>query len=146
MNAKRTLAAGLFAAAIAFPASAQQMKAIDGMVINMGIINAIMAEHVDSQHGTHKGGHGAGMEHVVVVLAAEKGGARIGDADVTVAVKNPRGALQKKALMPMVTAGYPDYSEVFDFGWSGRYTVTVMVKRKGVPRAVEARFDVNRVQ
>jgi hypothetical protein len=146
MNAKRMLAAGLLASAIAFPASAQQMKTVNGVVINMGIINAIMAEHADSQHGTHKGGHGAGMEHVVVVLAAEKGGARIGDADVTVEVKNPRGTLQKKALMPMLTAGYPDYSEVFDFGWSGHYTMTVLVKRKGAPGLVEARFDLNRAQ
>jgi hypothetical protein len=23
----------------------------------------------------------------------------------------------------MVTAGFPDYSEVFDFGWSGKYVV-----------------------
>jgi hypothetical protein len=64
MIAKRMLAAGLLASAIAFPASAQQMKTVNGVVINMGIINAIAAEHVDSQHGTHKGGHGAGMEHV----------------------------------------------------------------------------------
>jgi hypothetical protein len=70
----------------------------------------------------------------------------IGDADVTVQLKNPRGTLQKKALMPMLTAGYPDYSEVFDFGWSGHYTLTVLVKRKGAPGPVEARFDVNRAQ
>ena len=144
MIAKRMLAAGLLASAIAFPAAAQQMKTVDGVVINMGIIDALMAEHVDSQHGTHKGGHGAGMEHVIVALAEDKGGARIGDADVTIEVRNPKGVVQKKALMRMVTAGYADYSEVFDFGWSGRYTLTVAVKRKGAPAPVQAKFNVNR--
>jgi hypothetical protein len=44
-------AAALAAAAVAFPASAQRMKTVRGMVINMRIMNAITAEHVDSQHG-----------------------------------------------------------------------------------------------
>ena len=78
----RTLAAAaLGAALVALPASAQQMKTVGGIVVNIGIVSAIDAEHADAQHGVHKGGHGSGMEHVVVSLAEEKGGARIGDAD-----------------------------------------------------------------
>jgi uncharacterized protein involved in high-affinity Fe2+ transport len=145
MNVPRWFAAAaLAAAAVAFPASAQQMKTVGGIVVNMGIMNAILAEHVDAQHGAHKGGHGAGVEHIVVALAEDKGGARIADAEVAVEVKNPKGRVQKKALMPMVTAGYPDYSEVFDFGWSGKYTVRVLVARKGAAKPVEASFTVNR--
>jgi hypothetical protein len=146
MSAQRMLAIGLLAVAAALPVRAQQMKTVSGVVVNLGIVNAIAAEHVDSQHGTHTGGHGAGMEHVVIVLAEEKGGARIGDAEVTIEVKNPRGTVQKKTLMPMLTAGYPDYSEVFDLGWSGRYAMTVLVKRKGSARLVQAKFNVNRAQ
>jgi hypothetical protein len=134
----------LAAAAAAFPVSAQQMKTVGGMVVNIGIVNAIMAEHADAQHGVHKGGHGSGVEHIVVALAEEKGGARIGDAEVTIEVKNPKGATQKKPLMSMVTAGYPDYSEVFDFGWSGKYTVRVLIKRNGTATPVVASFTVNR--
>jgi len=137
-------AAALAAAAVALPVSAQQMKTVGGIVVNIGIVNAIMAEHVDAKHGAHKGGHGSGVEHIVVALAEEKGGARIADADVTIAVKNPSGTVQKKALLPMLTAGYPDYSEVFDFGWSGKYSVSVLIKRKGAAKPVEARFTVNR--
>jgi hypothetical protein len=144
MNVRNWLVpAALAAAALAFPVQAQQAQAVGGLVVNMGLVNAIMAEHTDAQHGVHKGGHGPGMEHVVIALAEEKGGARIADADITIAVKNPKGALQKKPLMAMVTAGYPDYSEVFDFGWSGKYIVRVMIKRKGA-RPVEASFTVNR--
>ena len=138
-------AAGLGAALVALPAAAQQMKTVSGVVINMGMVSAIAAEHADAQHGVHTGGHGSGMEHVVVSLAEEKSGARIGDADVIIEVKNPKGSVQKKPALPMVTAGYPDYSEVFDFGWSGSYVVRVSVKRKAAAKPIEAVFTVKRV-
>jgi len=142
---KLLAAAALCAALTALPAAAQQMKKVDGMIVNLGIVSAIAAEHTDAQHGVHKGGHGSGMEHVVVSLAEEKGGARIADAEVTIEVKNPRGSVQKKPALAMVTAGFPDYSEVFEFGWSGTYVVRVLVKRKAAARPLEAVFTVNRV-
>lgn len=144
MKVPGLLAAAALAAAAAFPASAQQMRTVAGMVVNIGILSAIMAEHVDAQHGVHKGSHGSGVEHIVVTLAEEKGGARIADAQVSIEARNPKGKMQKKALMPMTTAGYPDYSEVFDFGWSGKYTIRVLIRRKGAARPVEAAFTVNR--
>ena len=136
--------AALGATLLALPAAAQQMKTVGGIVVNIGIVSAIDAEHADARHGVHKGGHGSGMEHVVVSLAEEKGGARIGDADVTIEVKNPKGSVQKKPAAPMVTAGFPDYSEVFDFGWSGSYVVRVSVKRKAA-KPIDAVFTVRRV-
>jgi hypothetical protein len=142
----RFLPAALLAAAIATPVLAQQTKTVAGMVVNIGIMNAIAAEHADAQHGVHKGGHGPGMEHIVVALADDKRGSRVGDAEVTIVVKNPRGAVQKKTAMAMITAGYPDYSEVFEFGWSGKYTVAVLIKRKGAAQPAQATFVVNRVQ
>jgi hypothetical protein len=138
-------AAGLGAALAALPAAAQQMKTVGGVVVNLGIVSAIAAEHTDAQHGVHTGGHGSGMEHVVVSLAEEKGGARIADAEVTIEVKNPKGSVQKKPAAPMVTAGFPDYSEVFEFGWSGAYVVRVLVKRKAAAKPLEAVFTVKRV-
>lgn len=144
MNVRSLFAAAALAAAVTLPVSAQQMKTVGGIVVNIGVMNAIAAEHVDAQHGVHTGGHGPGMEHIVVALAEEKGGARIADAEVTIVVKNPKGALQKKPALPMTTAGYPDYSEVFEFGWSGKYTVSVLIRRKGAAKPIEARFTVNR--
>lgn len=138
-------AAALGATLVALPAAAQQMKTVGGVVVNIGVMSAIEAEHVDAQHGAHKGGHGSGMEHVVVSLADEKSGARIGDAAVTIEVKNPKGRMQKKPAAPMVTAGFPDYSEVFDFGWSGSYVVRVSIKRKAVAKPIQAVFTVKRV-
>ena len=132
-------------ALVALPASAQTQKTVNGLVVNIGIMSAIDAEHTDAQHGVHKGGHGSGTQHILVSLAEEKGGARVGDAQVSVEVKNPKGVVQKKALMPMVTAGYPDYSEVFDFPWSGKYQLRVLIQRKAGTRPTEATFTVNHV-
>ena len=144
MMRTHSLFAAVLAAALVFPAAAQQMKTVGGIVVNIGIMNAIAAEHADAQHGVHQGGHGPGKEHIVVALAEEKGGARIADAEVAIEVKNPMGVAQKKVATPMMTAGYPDYSEVFDFPSSGKYTVSVLIKRKGAARPVEAKFSVNR--
>ena len=145
MNALRVLALAALAVFVALPAAAQQMKTVDGLVINIGIAGAIHVEHVDAQHGVHKGGHGSGVQHIVVAIAEHKTGARVADAAVTIEVKDPKGVRQKKPALAMVTAGFPDYSEVFDFGWSGKYTVRVLVQRKGTTRPVEAAFTVNHV-
>jgi hypothetical protein len=127
---------------VALPVSAQTEKTVNGLVINIGITNSIDAEHSDAQHGVHKGSHGSGMQHILVSVAEEKGGARVSDAQVSIELKDPKGVVQKKALMPMVTAGYPDYSEVFDFGWSGKYQLRVRIQRNA-SKPVEARFTVN---
>jgi hypothetical protein len=145
MNSPGMFAVVALATAVALPAAAQQIKTVSGVVINLGIVNAILAEHVDAQHGAHQGGHGSGMEHIVVSLAEQKGGARIADAEVSIELRNPKGVLQKKPLLSMTTAGYPDYSEVFDFGWSGKYIVRVLIKRKGAAKPIEASFTVNHV-
>lgn len=145
MRLSGIVSAAAAAALLSFAASAQQMKTVQGVVVNIGIVNAIEAEHTDAQHGVHKGGHGSGVDHIVVALAEEKGGVRIADAEVTIEVRDPKGVVQKKPAMAMVTAGFPDYSEVFQFGRSGKYVVDVLVKRKGAAKPVQARFTVNRV-
>jgi hypothetical protein len=137
-------ASALGLALVASPLSAQQMKKVDGIVVNIGIVHALEAEHVDAQHGVHKGGHGSGAQHVIVSLAEEKSGARIGDAEVSIELQDPQGRLQRKAMMAMITAGFPDYSEVFNFGWSGRYTLRVSITRKGMAKPVRTAFTVNR--
>ena len=134
-----------FGTLLALPVYAQSQKTVNGLVVNIGIVNAIDAEHTDAQHGAHKGGHGPGSQHILVSIAEEKSGTRVGDAQVSIEVKNPKGVVQKKALMPMVTAGYPDYSEVFDFAWSGKYQLRVTILRKAGARPVEASFTVNHV-
>lgn len=145
MNVPTLLTASALALALfAAPAFAQQVKTVNGIVINIGIVGALMAEHVDAQHGVHKGAHGSGVEHVIVSLAEEKSGARIADAEVAIELKDPKGQLQRKRMMAMITSGFPDYSEVVHFGWSGRYILRVTVMRAGMVRPIEAAFTLNR--
>lgn len=124
-------------------AHAQQRKTVEGMVINIGIVNALTAEHADAQHGVHQGGHGPGMQHVVVSVADAKSGARMAGAEVGIELRDPKGRLQKKALLPMSTAGVPDYSEVFDFGFSGKYDLRVTVRPQGAAKPLSTSFTVN---
>ena len=111
MNFPTFLAASaLGLALVASPLSAQQMKKVEGIVVNIGIVHALEV---------------GGAQHVIVSLAEEKSGARIGDAEVSIELQDPQGRQQRKAMMAMFTAGFPDYSEMFNFGWSGRYTLRV---------------------
>jgi len=41
---------------------------------------------------------------------------------------------------PRPTAGVPDYSEVFQFGWSGTYTIRMRILLPGDARFLEAGF------
>ena len=127
------MACVLAAALVGAPALAQQAKTVADVTIRFGIVKALEAEHVDAQHGVHKGGHGSGMEHLVVSLADSATGAHIAGANVLVEVRDPKGRVQSKALQGMITAGYPDYSEVFDFGWTGRYTIRMNPSFGSIP-------------
>lgn len=134
------LASVLAAALLSMPSAAQQTTTVADVTVRFGIVNALQAEHVDVQHGVHKGGHGSGMEHLVVTLADARSGSHIGGAKVFAEVRDPKGRVQRKPLRAMTTAGYPDYSEVFSFGWSGRYRIRVWFLLKDAVEPLEARF------
>ena len=139
------LAYFLAAALASAPALAQQAKTVADVTIRFGIVTALEAEHVDAQHGVHKGGHGSGMEHLVVSLADSASGSHIAGATVLVELSDPKGKVQSKSLQGMITAGYPDYSEVFDFGWTGRYTIRMTILRQGAVKPIKASFSLDHV-
>ena len=134
------LAYVLAAVLVSAPAAAQQAKTVADVTIRFGLVTALEAEHADAQHGTHKGGHGSGMEHLVVTLADARTGKHIGGASVRVEVTDPKGMQQSKMLQGMSAAGYRDYSEVFHFGWSGRYTIRMTILRPGDAKPLKATF------
>jgi hypothetical protein len=139
------LAFVLATALVNAPASAQQTKTVGDVTVRFGLVTALEAEHADAQHGAHKGGHGSGMEHLLVSLSDAKSGSRISGANIVVEVKDPKGKLQSKPLQAMVTAGAPDYSEVFEFGWTGKYAIRMKILLQGATKPLEARFTLNRV-
>ena len=76
----------------------------------------------------------------MVSLSDVKAGAHIADARVTVEIKDPRGNVEKKTLLPRSTAGMPDYSETFRFGYSGKYTIRVVAALKERKKPLNASF------
>ena len=80
------------------------------------------------------------MEHLVVSLARAGNGTRIGGAHVIVRVRDPKGHVEVKALQPMITSGVPDYSEVFSFGWTGRYVIEMTIRLQGAVEPLKASF------
>jgi hypothetical protein len=132
-----------FATAAAVPAFAQQAKTVGGLVINLGLMPAEQAVHAAGHRDAHPDKFPSGSEHLLVTLADEKTGRRIGDAQVVVEVVDPQGKAATKALLHTSAAGMPDYSELFVFGWSGKYTLRVSITPPGGAKAVKTSFTVN---
>jgi hypothetical protein len=84
-----------------------------------------------------------GSQHLLITLDDQKTGARIGDAEVVVELTDPRARAQKKTLLHTQAGGFPDYSELFTFGWSGEYSIRVIITRSPGVKPVETRFAVN---
>jgi hypothetical protein len=145
MSIPSLFAAAALAALLALPASAQQMKTVDGLVINFGLMSAEKAVHAEGHRDAHPEKFPSGSQHVLVTLADAKTSRRIGDAQVEVDVVDPKGKTSKKALLHTSAAGMPDYSELFVFGWSGTYQVRVNVSQGKGAKPVKTRFTVHHV-
>ena len=143
MNAATRCAIAAFAALCALPALGQQQKTIDGVVINLGVMSAERAVHAEGHRDMHPDKFPSGSQHVLITLADEKTGRHIGDAEVQVEVRDPKGARVAKPLLHTSAAGMPDYSELFVFGWSGTYTVNVNVTPIKGGKTMKTSFSVN---
>jgi hypothetical protein len=136
-----TLAALLLAAS---PALADE-KIVGDMVINLGLMPAWQAMQVEGHREAHSHQFVSrnGSQHLLIVVADKQTGKRLGEARVVVEVIDPKGRAEKKALARTQAAGQPDYSEVFEFGWSGSYDVRVNVVPIAGAKPVNARFTVH---
>jgi hypothetical protein len=134
--------------AIAFaapPAAAQQSKTVGGLVVNLGIVPAAVALQAEGHREAHPLHPPSGSQHVLVTLDEEKSGKRIGDAEVVIEITDPRGGVEKKPLLHTQAGGLPDYSELFRFGWSGEYSIRVIITPRSGGKPMEARFTINHV-
>ena len=143
MQLSTLLAAAALGALCALPASAQQMKTLDGLVINFGLMSAEKAVHAEGHREAHPDKFPSGSQHLLVTLADAKTHRPIGDAQVEVELIDPKGKAAKKALLHTSAGGMPDYSELFVFGWSGTYEVRVSVTPGGSTKPVKTRFTVH---
>jgi hypothetical protein len=114
----------------AAPAVAEHRKVVGGLVINIGVVPAAALVRADAyERSSHPGALGRGTHHLVVSVADESTGRPVGDGRVTVELVDPKGSRQSKMLIRGDAGGFPDYSEVFRFGWTGSYQVKVNVER-----------------
>src|SRR3954469_25638214 len=127
MNLARLLVVAAAALLPALPALAQQEAKVDGLVIEFGIMPAEKAVNMVGHSEAHPQKFPSGSQHLLITLAEQASGRRLGDADVVVEVVDPKGNAVKKTLVHTSAAGRPDYSELFVFGWSGTYAVRVNV-------------------
>ncbi len=140
------LVASLLAVALAWtPATAQQGRTVAGFVVNFGIVPAAVALRADGHRDAHPTHPPGGSQHLLITLEEEKSGKRVGDAEVVIEVTDPRGRVEKKPLLHTQGGGLADYSELFVFGWSGEYSIRVIITPQPGSKPIETRFTVNHV-
>lgn len=125
------------------PAAAQQSRMVDGFVVNFGIMSAELALRAEGHRDAHPAHPPPGSQHLLITLDDEKTGKRIGDAEVVIEVTDPHHRVVKKPLLHTQAGGLPDYSELFEFGWSGEYSIRVIITPRPGAKPIEARFTVN---
>jgi hypothetical protein len=124
-------------------AIAQQSKTVSGMVINFGIMSAEQALRAEGHREAHPAHPPPGSQHLLITLDDAVTGKRIGDAEVAIEVTDPHRHVEKKPLLHTQAGGLPDYSELFVFGWSGEYSIRVIITPKPGAKPVEALFTVH---
>jgi hypothetical protein len=124
-------------------AAAQQTKTVDGIVVNFGMVPAEVALRAEGHRDAHPTNPPPGSQHLLVTLDDAKTHQRIGDAEVTIEVTDPHGRVVRKPLLHTQGGGLPDYSELFEFGWSGNYSIRVLITPRRDAKPLEARFTVN---
>lgn len=60
-------------------------------------------------------------------------------------VTDPHGRVGKKPLLQKQGGGLPDYSELFVFGWSGEYSIGVIITPQPHAKPIETRFTVHHI-
>ena len=131
------------AALVWTPAAAQYTQTVGGFVVNLGIVPAAVALRAEGHSEAHPLHPPPGSQHLLVTLDEEKTGKRVDQPEVVIEVTDPRGKVEKKSLLHTHSGGFPDYSELFVFGWPGKYSIRVIITSRPAAKPVEARFTVD---
>ena len=123
-------------------AAAQFSNKVDGLAVNFGIVPAEVALRADGHRDSHPPHPPSGSQHLLITLD-DASGKRVGDAEVAIEVTDPRGRVEKKPLLHTQGGGLPDYSELFVFGYSGKYAVRVLITPRAGAKPIETSFSVN---
>jgi hypothetical protein len=110
-------------------------------VVHVGIVPARALATDAAERTQHGEGLDSGAQHVLVSVADLATGQHVAGANVVATVRDPRGGVQEKPLVPGSVGGIPDYSGLFDFDWSGPYRVRISVDA-GRRTPVQSEFQV----
>jgi len=123
-------------------------KTVDGIEVYLGIVSAesLRDRPEGSKESKMHGGVPAGRDyyHVNISLFDRKTRAVLTDAQVEVRVAEPVTGGQTKKLEPVTVENMKSYGNYFRMASSNPYTITVSVRRPGMARAAEAKFDYRR--
>jgi hypothetical protein len=126
----------------AAPAVAEHQKVVGGLIVNIGLVAAGKLQSYPAEVGAHGAAALPGQQHLLVSLSDAKSGAHVEPVAVTVEVTDPKGKARAKQLKRGQTGDFPDFSELFDFGRSGKYRIRVIVSTRD-GRQVRADFVHN---
>lgn len=121
-------------------------KVVDGVAIYLGVLPSEMVRGHPKAHpeGAMHGGVPASEQyhHIIVALFENQSGDRITDVEIKARVEE-LGHLSpsEKQLEPMTIADTVTYGNYFKLPGKGPYQITVEIRRRGLPRVIEARFE-----
>lgn len=120
-------------------------KIREGIEIFLGVISAesIRAQYPkDSPESLMHGGipSAAGYYHVNISIFDSKTGAPIKDAQVVASVRGPMGG-ERKELEFVKLGNMASYGNYFRMPSNNPYTITVRIRKPGVPQPITANFD-----
>jgi cytochrome c5 len=123
-------------------------KIVDGIEVFLGVVSAesLRDRPKGSKEGAMHGGVPTGKDyyHVNISLFDRKTRAVITDAQVEARVAEPVTGGQTKKLELVTVENMKSYGNYFRMASSNPYTITVSVKRPGMARPAEAKFDYKR--
>ena len=124
-------------------------KVVDGTEIHLGVVSAESLRAQYSKGTPESAMHGGipagkGYYHVNISLFDSKTRAAITDAQVEASAREPVSGGQTKALELVTLNNAKSYGNYFRMTGENPYTITVKVRRPGIPRTIEASFDFKR--
>lgn len=137
------VAAGMFAGSTTRAGHLDQHLIVQGIEIYYGLVPAESIRDIADEERKMHGGipGGPGQHHLTVALFDAKTQQRITDAEVRAKVGELGLAPQERKLDLMIHGGAPTYCHYFNLAGSGPYRITVLIRKAGAARPVEANFD-----
>ena len=132
------------ASTVASAASGPNIRVVEGMTINFGVISAEAIRGDPKEYPTNVYGDvpsAPEQYYVTVSLFDADNGKRIADATVRARVSTSAGAGPEKALLFNAIPNAPTYGNYFSMAGMGPYQITLHITRPGMADMVQTQFE-----